>query len=268
MNYYIVDVFTDRIFGGNPAGVCPLESWLPDETLQNIAMENNLSETAFFVEREDYYELRWFTPEIEVDLCGHATMASAYVLFNVLNAGSDELTFHTQSGVLTVKRGDNEMLWLDFPARQGVAVPNYTALSKAFEINCFETYKSADILVVVKNENIVKNLHPDFNALKKIKKEAGMTDDSFGVIITAPGSDCDFVSRFFAPNAGINEDPVTGRAHCVLTPYWAKRLNKTTMTARQLSKRGGQLWCEDAGERVKIGGKATLYLKGEISKNL
>ena len=170
MNYYIVDVFTDHTFGGNPAGVCPLESWLPDETLQNIAMENNLSETAFFVEREDYYELRWFTPEIEVDLCGHATMASAYVLFNVLNAGLDELTFHTQSGILTVKRRDSEMLWLDFPARPGVATPNYTALSKAFEINRYETYKSADILVVVENESIVKNLRPDFNALKKIKE--------------------------------------------------------------------------------------------------
>jgi PhzF family phenazine biosynthesis protein len=156
------------------------------------------------------------------------------------------------------------MLWLDFPARPGVAVPNYPALSKAFETNRFETYKSADILVVVENESIVRNLRPDFNALKKIKEEARMTDDSFGVIITAPGDDCDIVSRFFAPNAGINEDPVTGRTHCVMIPYWAKRLNKTTMTARQLSKRGGQLWCEDAGERVKIGGKAVLYLKGEI----
>jgi PhzF family phenazine biosynthesis protein len=264
LNYYIVDVFTDRNFGGNAAGVCPLDSWLPDKTLQNIAMENNLSETALFVERDGYYELRWFTPEIEVDLCGHATMASAYVLFNILNVEQDALEFQTQSGLLTVRRGDEGMLWLDFPSRPGVVAPNYQALIKAFGISHFETYKSADILVVVENEDTVRNLRPDFDALTKVKDDAGIPDDSFGVIVTAPGSDCDFVSRFFAPNAGIPEDPVTGRAHCVLTPYWSKRLGKTSLTARQLSKRGGQLWCEDAGERVKIGGKAVLYMQGEI----
>jgi PhzF family phenazine biosynthesis protein len=156
------------------------------------------------------------------------------------------------------------MLWLDFPSRPGVAVQNYQALTDAFGIASFETYKSADLLVVVENENVVKNLITDFNALKKVKEEAGMPD-AFGVIVTAPGSDCDFVSRFFSPNAGIDEDPVTGRAHCVLTPYWSKRLGKASLTARQLSKRGGQLWCEDAGERVKIGGRAVLYLKGELT---
>ena len=267
MDYYVVDVFTDRNFCGNPAGVCPLESWLPDETLQNIANENNMSETAFFVKRERYFELRWFTPELEVDLCGHATIASAYVLFNILNKGLDELEFHTKSGILTVKRGDDGLLWLNSPSRPGVAVHNYQALIKALKFDSFEAFKSADILVVVKNEDIVRNIRPNFDILKSVKEEAEMPDDSFGVIVTAPGNDCDFVSRFFAPNAGINEDPVTGRAYCVLTPYWSKRLGKTSLTARQLSKRGGQLWCKDEGERVIIGGKAVLYLKGEIAVN-
>lgn len=264
MKYYVVDVFTDKNFGGNPAGVCLLDAWLPDDTLQNIAMENNLSETAFLVKHGDDYDLRWFTPEIEIDLCGHATMGSAYVLFNALKLKKEVVQFHTQSGRLTVeKKGD--MLWMDFPSRPAEQVLQYPSIGKAFNIEEFEVYKSADILVVLNHEESVKQITPDFGILKNVKKEAEMLGDTFGVIITALGSDCNFVSRYFAPNAGVNEDPVTGRAHCVLIPYWAKQLGKTTMTARQLSKRGGQLWCENAGERVKIGGKAKLYLSGDIS---
>ena len=264
MNYYVVDVFTDQIFGGNPAGVCPLEFWLPDDVLQNIAMENNLSETAFFVKCDGYYDLRWFTPTMEIDLCGHATMASAFVIFSELDISAEKLVFHSMSGELIVTRGNDGLLWLDFPSRPGVAVTNYETLEKSLGIKCFKTYKSADILVVVENENVVKGIDPNFDLLMKVKDEAEMSGDNFGVIITAPGSDCDFVSRFFAPNAGVSEDPVTGRAHCVLTPYWSERLGKKELTARQISERGGQIWCEDKGNRVKIGGKAKLYLKGEI----
>ena len=264
LKYFVVDVFTDKSFGGNPAGVCLLDSWLPDEMLQNIAMENNLSETAFLVKRDGCYDLRWFTPEIEVDLCGHATMASAFVLFDCLKVDVNILKLQSQSGELTVEKKDG-MLWLDFPARPAAPVPQYKSIRDALGITEFEMYKSADLLVVLDSEELIRRMQPDFEMLKTVKEEAGMPDNSFGVIITAPGSDCDFVSRFFAPTAGIPEDPVTGRAHCVLTPYWSKRLGKNAMTARQLSKRGGQLWCEDAGERVKIGGTAVLYMTGVIN---
>jgi PhzF family phenazine biosynthesis protein len=264
MKYYVVDVFTDRLFGGNPAGVCLLDTWPDDRLLQNIAAENKLSETAFLVKQDGYYDLRWFTPEIEVDLCGHATMGSAYVLFEFVEIGATELSFKTQSGMLSVVRGEKDMLWMDFPARPGDPAPIYPSLSNALNDQIKEVLKSADILVILDSEEDIKNVAPDFETLKKVKDEASMPGDNFGVIVTAPGSDCDFVSRFFGPNAGINEDPVTGRAHCVLIPYWSKRLGKTNLTARQLSRRGGQLWCKDAGERVKIGGKAKLYLSGEI----
>ena len=263
MKYYVVDVFTDKRFHGNPAGVCLLDEWLDDTVLQNIAAENNLAETAFLFKRDGYYDLRWFTPELEIDLCGHATMGSAYVLFEFVERPADTLHFHTLSGTLTVTK-DNGMLWMDFPARPGQPVPNYRTLSKALGFSNFLTYKSADILVVLDNEEMVRKAAPDFDILKEIRREAAMPDNAFGIIVTASGSDCDFVSRFFAPNAGVNEDPVTGRAHCVLIPYWSERLGKTSMTARQLSKRGGQLWCKAAGERVIIGGKVQLYLTGEI----
>jgi PhzF family phenazine biosynthesis protein len=264
MKYYVVDVFADRLFSGNPAGVCLLDSWLPDETLQNIAAENNLSETAFLVKKDNGYDLRWFTPTLEIDLCGHATMGSAFILFSLVEPAAAELRFSTLSGVLTVVRGDDGQLWMDFPAWPARPAPNYQALAKAFGDVRFETYKSADILAVLETEETVRNLRPDFEALKKVEAEAGMPDNSFGVIITAPGSDCDFVSRYFAPNAGINEDPVTGRSHCLLTPYWSNRLGRSKMTARQLSRRGGQLWVEEAGARVKIGGRVKLYLSGQI----
>ena len=263
MKYYVVDVFTDRLFGGNPAGVCLLDEWADDSVMQSIAAENNLSETAFLVKREEYYDLRWFTPEIEIDLCGHATMGGAYVLFEFIEKQAQELRFNTQSGILTVTKGD-DALWMDFPSRPGELVSNYPCLYNALGINRFETYKSADILVVLDSEEIIRNLSPNFELLKMLKIEAKMGCDNFGIIVTAPGMDCDFVSRFFAPNAGISEDPVTGRAHCVLIPYWSKQLDKRNMTARQLSKRGGLIWCKDAGERVKIGGKVKLYLQGDI----
>ena len=265
MKYFVVDVFTDRLFGGNPAGVCLLEDgWLPDETLQNIAAENNLSETAFLVKRKGHYDLRWFTPSLEVDLCGHATMGSAYVLFTFVESDSNELRFLTKSGVLSVAKGEGGLLWMDFPSRPAVPAPAYPCLTAALGADIVESYNAADLLVVLDNEKTVKEAVPDFQMLKNVKDEAGMPDDNFGVIITAPGTDCDFVSRFFAPNAGIDEDPVTGRAHCVLIPYWSKRLGKKRLSARQVSRRGGRLWCEDAGERVKIGGRVVLYLSGEI----
>jgi PhzF family phenazine biosynthesis protein len=264
MIYYEVDVFTDHVFGGNPAGVCPLESWLPDDVMQNIAMENNLSETAFFVKRDGYYDLRWFTPTIEVDLCGHATMATAFVIFNKPENNTDKLVFHSMSGALTVTREDNGMLWLDFPSRPGVLTSNYRTIGKALHIERFKTYKSVDILIVVENDETVRNIDPDFNILTMVKDEAEMPGDNFSVIVTAQGQDCDFVSRVFAPNSGIDEDPVTGSAHCVLIPYWAKRLGKSSLYARQISERGGRLWCIDEGDRVKIGGKAIMYMRGEI----
>ena len=270
IDYYVVDVFTDKVFGGNPAGVCLLDEWLPDDILQNIAMENNLSETAFLVKQErssdkkTCYNLRWFTPTIEIDLCGHATMGSAYVLFNFVETASSKIEFHTLSGILTVEKQD-DMLWMDLPSRPPVPAEKYGCIQKALDIKKFDVYKSADILIVVDSEETVKSVNPDFQILKEIKEEAKMPGDNFVVIITAPGTDCDFVSRVFAPNCGVDEDPVTGRAHCVLTPYWSQRLNKKSLTARQLSNRGGQLWCEDEGERVKIGGKTILYLQGKIN---
>ena len=263
MKFYIVDVFTDKAFGGNPAGVCLLDDWLPDEAMQNIAMENNLSETAFLVKKGEQYDLRWFAPEIEVNLCGHATMGSAYILFKFIETTADILHFNTRSGLLSVKK-DGDLLWLDFPSRPTAPAARYKSIEKAFGLDSIEVFKSADLLVVLENEDAVRQLAPDFETLKRVKDEAEMPGDDFGVIATAPGSDCDFVSRFFAPNIGINEDPVTGRAHCVLIPYWSKRTGKISMTARQLSKRGGTIWCEYAGERVKIGGKAVLYMAGEI----
>jgi len=264
MQYFHVDVFTDRLFGGNPAGVCLLEDWLADDVLLGIALENNVSETAFLVKESGQYHLRWFTPQMEVDLCGHATMASASVLFEFVETEASELNFETLSGTLTVARGEDGLLWMDLPARPGQVAPLYPSLVTALGVSILEVFDAPDLLVVLESEEVVRSLTPDFGILKKIKEEAAMPDDNFGVIVTAPGSDCDFVSRFFAPNLGVGEDPATGRAHSVLTPYWSKRLGKTSLTARQLSARGGQLWCKDAGERVKVGGRTKLYLTGDL----
>ena len=263
MEYHVIDVFTDRLFGGNPAGVCLLDKWLPDDVLQRVAAENNLSETAFLVKRGTYYELRWFTPSTEADLCGHATVASAFVLFEGSEQAAEEIRFKTMSGEMTVTKG-KDMLYLDLPSRPVAVCPTYKTFEKALGVTPAAVYKAVDFLVLLNSEEELRNIDPDFAVLRKIKAEAGISNDSFGIIVTAKGSDCDFVSRFFAPNAGIDEDPVTGRAHCSLIPFWSEKLNKTELTAKQLSKRGGELCCVDCGERVKIGGKAVRYLKGEI----
>ena len=261
--YHVIDVFTNKAFGGNPAGVCMLDAWLPDNTLQNIAFENNLSETAFLVKQNGYYDLRWFTPAIEVDLCGHATIASAFVLFEEAEQNADEIKFKTMSGIMTVNR-ENSLLYLDFPSRPVVPCPMYETFGKAFDATPAAAYKAVDFLVLMDSEEAVRNIKPEFTILKSIRAEAGIDNDSFGIIVTAKGDECDFVSRFFAPNAGIDEDPVTGRAHCSLIPFWSEKLGKSKLTAQQVSQRGGLLYCENCGDRVRIGGEAVRYLKGSI----
>ncbi len=255
ISIYQVDAFTSRLFAGNPAAVCPLEEWLDDSTMQSIAAENNLSETAFFVPRGDRYELRWMTPETEVDLCGHATLATAYVIFNHLAPARDAVSFDTQSGELIVRR-DGSRLAMDFPARPAAPVHPHERLVDALGTQPDQVLASRDYLVVFRDEELVRTLQPDMDLV------AGL--DRFAVIATAPGRDCDFVSRFFAPAQGVPEDPVTGSAHCTLVPYWSKRLRKTQLHARQVSARGGELYCEDQGERVRIAGNAVLFFKGEI----
>jgi len=253
---YHIDAFASAAFRGNPAAVCPLSAWLPDATLQNIAAENNLSETAFIVPRGDDYDLRWFTPTIEVDLCGHATLAAACVLFIERGSNADSIRFHSRSGVLTVSREGDGVLTLNFPARPAVLALAPEALVRGLGARPVEVLKARDYLAVFAREAEVQALTPDFAALKTL--------DCLGIIATAPGNDCDFVSRFFAPGAGIDEDPATGSSHCTLIPYWARQLGKTKLFARQVSRRGGELSCELVGERVRIGGKAVLYLRGEI----
>jgi PhzF family phenazine biosynthesis protein len=252
---YQIDAFSNAVFGGNPAAVCPLERWLPDTTLQAIAAENNLAETAFFVKNDSGFHLRWFTPAVEVDLCGHATLASAYVLFEFLGERSNEIHFDTKSGRLGVSR-DGNLLTLNFPARPAESVEASPNLIKSLGREPQAVFAARDYLIVYDSEEAVRSLNPDMEGLKQI--------DRFAVIVTAPGTDYDFVSRFFAPGKGVPEDPVTGSAHCTLIPYWAKRLNKTKLQARQVSKRGGELFCELDGDRVRISGRAALFLKGEI----
>lgn len=256
MKYYVVDVFSDSIFGGNPAGICLLDEWPDDCVMQSIACENNLSETAFLVERDGFYDLRWFTPEFEIDLCGHATLGSAFVLMHYVEPNIMQVRFHTQSGVLTVSREGDEFT-LDFPSRKPVPCLMPDLLEQALGIKVLETHASRDLLVLTDSAQTVLDMKPDFSLLNKIS-------EYLGIIVTARGDDCDFVSRFFVPNSSIGEDPVTGSSHCSLIPFWSERLGKTQMTARQLSKRGGTLSCTDSHNRVKIGGTAVLYMKGEI----
>ncbi len=260
MKYYMIDAFTDRLFGGNPAGVCLLEDELPAETMQMIAFENNLAETAFVLSRGGELSLRWFTPEMEMDLCGHATLAAAFVLMDCLPSAADTVSFSTRSGVLTVRRGENGLYVMDFPSRMPVPVPVPPLLGEALGCPVLEAYQSRDLVAVTESEETVRSLEPNMELIKKISSEL-----AFAVVVTAPGDSCDFVSRFFAPNAGIVEDPVTGSAHSELIPLWHKKLGKREMLARQLSRRGGVLYCEDAGGRVLIGGRAVCYLRGEIS---
>jgi len=253
---YQVDAFASRLFAGNPAAVCPLEEWLDDSLLQQIAAENNLSETAFFVRGGDRYRLRWMTPEVEVDLCGHATLASAFVIFNYLDRLADSVTFDTRGGELIVRR-EGDLLAMDFPARLAAPCDAPPGLVHALGRSPAEVNAAQYLMAVFETEDEVRALAPDMKRLAEV--------DAFGVIVTAPGREADFVSRFFAPRAGISEDPVTGSSHCTLVPYWARRLCKKQLYARQVSRRGGELWCEERGDRVKIAGRAILYMQGTIS---
>ena len=254
--YYQIDAFTSSVFLGNPAGVCLLDEWLEDGILKSIAAENNLSETAFCVKNGDDYDLRWFTPTVEVDLCGHATLAAAFALFKDVIPSKDRISFHSKSGLLTVTRRD-DLLVMDFPSRPAKLGPTPNHLIEALGAVPGETLFSVrDCMAVFDSEEQVRQLQPEMQLLCKL--------DNTGIIITAPGTQSDFVSRFFAPREGIPEDPVTGSAHCTLVPYWAERLKKSTLHALQISKRGGELFCENQGDRVQIAGKAALYLQGTI----
>lgn len=254
--YYQVDAFTGSVFSGNPAGVCLLDDWLEDAILQSIAAENNLSETAFLVKAGEAYNLKWFTPEIEVDLCGHATLASAFVVFERVEPSIGRVSFNSKSGLLTVVRAD-DLLAMDFPARRAEPCQTPEPLTKALGWRPVETRASVrDCLAVFDTEEQIRELEPDMKELRKL--------DYMGIIVTAPGGRSDFVSRFFAPSAGVPEDPVTGSAHSTLIPYWSERLKKSVLHAFQVSRRGGELFCEDRGDRVQIAGKAVMYLEGTI----
>jgi len=256
---YQIDAFTKKVFGGNPAAVMPLEKWIDDATMQNLALENNLSETVFFVPgaEKDNYEIRWFTPVSEINLCGHATLASGFVLHHFLNFKGQKIIFHSKSGKLEVERRE-ELYVMDFPAWKPKRIYNYPGnLRSALGVNeIIAIYKHRDLLVELEKEDDVQKAKPDFTAIRKWDEK---------VIITAPGKDgVDFVSRFFAPSVGVDEDPVTGAAHSQLIPFWSEKLNKKKMHAKQLSLRGGELWVEDLGERVIISGHCAFYMKGEI----
>lgn len=256
MKYYVADAFSDVPFTGNPAGVCFLDSWPAESLLKSIAKENNLTETAFLVKKENIYDLRWFTPEFEIDLCGHATLASAFVIFRYVEKDAYEVRFSTQSGMLSVvKRGD--LYEMDFPARPMKRVAITPNMEKAVGEFVLEAHRDRDLILLLESEAAVARCRPSRTLLSEL--------DCYGLCVTAKGEDCDIVSRFFAPEAGIFEDPVTGSSHTELIPFWTSRLGKAELTAKQLSERGGTLYCRDCGERVKIAGKARLYLEGEIS---
>ena len=254
---YFVDAFADKIFSGNPAAVCYRDNWLSDEIMQKIAAENNLPETAFIVKENDRYSIRWFTPRYEIDLCGHATLASSFVIKNYIEKEIERIVFTSQSGDLIVECKD-DLYTLNFPSRPAEPIDKIKGLEEAIGTSIKEYYLSRDIMVVVENEDIVRKLSPNFSKLEEL--EIGD-----GVIVTAQGIECDFVSRCFYPQCGVNEDPVTGSAHCNLIPYWSKKLNKEKMHARQLSERSGDLFCEYKGERVLISGKAVLYSVADIN---
>ena len=286
MKYYVVDAFTDELFKGNQAGVCLVEEPLGADLMQSIAAENNLSETAFVERRDGYYDLRWFTPTVEVDLCGHATLASAFIIFNFVEKDAESVEFHTLSGVLTVRRV-GELLEMDFPSRKPVPIPITPLMERAIGVPVLEAGLSRDMLLRVGSEQQVRDLKPDFRLISELP-------DCMALIVTAQGEgaeggegfekresiiegesskrresvetvkSADFVSRFFAPSCGIDEDPVTGSSHSTLIPYWAEKLGKDRLVARQLSRRGGTLYCAHCSDRVKIAGAAALYLEGEI----
>lgn len=251
-----VDAFTNRLFGGNPAAVVVLENWLPDKVLAAIAAENNLAETAFVIPKPDVIPLRWFTPAVEIDLCGHTTLAAAHVLFRHFIPLANQLTFSTRSGDLIVSR-DADLLTMNFPARPGTPIEITEQLVSALGIRPREAFLARDILAIFECESEVRDMQPDFQRIASL--------NAFAVIVSAPGETVDFVSRFFAPGAGIPEDPVTGSSHCTLVPYWAARLGKSALAARQLSARGGDLRCRLSGDRVFISGGTVEYLHGEIN---
>lgn len=253
---YQIDAFTNELFKGNPAAVCPLNEWIKDDLMQKIAAENNLSETAFFVKKVNEYELRWFTPKGEIDLCGHATLASAYVICTYLDENLKNIKFHTKSGLLEVSK-DGSLFTLSFPSREGEKCDTPSELIKGLGKVPKEVYKSRDYMAVFETEQDIVALEVNMDELKKL--------DGFGVIVTAKGKEVDFVSRFFAPKAGVDEDPVTGSAHCTLVPYWKNILNKNEFVALQLSERVGKLYCTDLGKTVKMSGEAVSYLEGYIN---
>lgn len=259
MKCYVVDAFAENLFEGNPAAVCIMENWILDDTMQKIAAENNLSETAFAVKEGDGYRLRWFTPGGEIDLCGHATLATAYVIANYYEENVDRITFQTMSGELVVvKKG--ELYEMDFPSRMPEEFTLTEQMVEALGIKPIETYLGRDLMFVLEREEEVQNASPDFSKLEKLP-------DGLGVLITAKSEKYDFVSRCFFPKLNVNEDPVCGSAHCNFIPFWAKRLGKDDMIARQLSKRGGTLYCKLVGDRVKISGSAVLYSIADLQVN-
>jgi PhzF family phenazine biosynthesis protein len=250
---YQLDAFTDRPFGGNPAAVCPLDEWLPDDVMQSIAFENNLSETAFYVPEGDGYRLRWFTPKAEVPLCGHATLATASLILDKLQPGRDSVSFETLSGTLGVSR-DGDLLSMDFPALPAKDVPMPAGLAEALGKSPVRFLRAVKNMAVYESEADVRAIGPDLAYIKNM--------DGSGLIVTAPGEGCDCASRYFAPHVGIDEDPVTGSAHCTIIPYWADALGKNEIHARQVSARGGDLYCCLDGDRVVMGGKARLVIEG------
>ena len=256
LSLYQVDAFASSLFKGNPAAVIPLQQWLTDQQMQQIAAENNLSETAFFIPEAEDFHIRWFTPKAEVNLCGHATLATAHVLFNELYYEKDRLSFNSKSGTLIVRKVDDK-LQLDFPADSMVETTADPVFKAALGYQPREVYKGrTDYLLLFDSEEMIRAIKPDFKLLSE--------SEARGVIVTAPGTSADIVSRFFCPNVGVNEDPVTGSAHTSLIPFWAERLHKKQMRALQLSERGGELWCTLSGDRVLIAGKAVTYLRGQI----
>ncbi|MBS1598925.1 MAG: PhzF family phenazine biosynthesis protein [Bacteroidetes bacterium] len=257
MKVYVVNAFTKEKFGGNPAAVVPLEKWLSKELMQNIAAQHNLAETAFIIPRGNEFEIRWFTPTVEVDLCGHATLASAHVYFNHLNYKNDKMVFYSRSGSLHVSKLDGGKIMLDFPANAPTETTSVQAIEKGLQVKPLEVYTSTfDYMVLLENQQAIEDLNPDFKTLAQVP--------SRGVIATAKGNESDFVSRCFFPQSGIDEDPVTGSAHTVTVPYWAKKLGKSKLSAIQLSERKGYLDCEMAGDRVLMSGYAVTYLVGDI----
>lgn len=257
LTLYQIDTFASQVFAGNPAAICPLDAWLPDALMQSIAMENNLSETAFFVATEDGYDIRWFTPMCEVDLCGHATLASAYVLFQILRYAEDRILFQSRSGPLMVTRMADDWLSMDFPAQPPRACKTPEALLQAFDAKPIACLQAMDYIVVFENECDIEDAIPDWALLEELEHR--------GVAITARSADYDFVTRFFAPKYGIDEDPVTGSAFTQLIPYWSSVLGKTDLIAKQISARGGEVQCRMLGERVEIAGQAVKYMHGNIT---